>query len=108
MSRFAKGVSKTRRWGTSIFFKKNAVLGLGLGLTLTLTLTLTLSLTLTLTLTLNNPNPKTAFSKKRIDPDPAQRCTDTRLPKELWKRPSPIPMAIFFFAKKRVVLRQDQ
>ena len=46
-----------------------------------------------------NPNPKTAFSKKRIDPDPAQRCTDTRLPRELWKRPSPIPMAIFFLPK---------
>ena len=104
MSRFAKGVSKTRRWGTSIFFLKNTVLGLALGLTLTLTL----NLTLTLKLTLNNPNPKTAFSKKRIDPDPAQRSTDTRLPRELWKRPSPIPMAIFFFAKKRVVLRQDQ
>ena len=73
-----------------------------------MTLTLTLNLTLTLKLTLNNPNPKTAFSKKRIDPDPAQRSTDTRLPRELWKRPSPIPMAIFFFAKKRVVLRQDQ
>ena len=66
---------------------------------MTLTLTLTLNLTLTLTLTLNNPNPKTAFSKKRIDPDPAQLSTDTRLPRELWKRPSPIPVAIFFLPK---------
>ena len=47
-----------------------------------------------------NPNPKTAFSKKRTDPDPAQRCTNTRLLRELWKRPSPIPMAIFFFLPK--------
>ena len=90
-------VSVKRGVGVYLFLK-NAVLGLGLGLTLTLTLTLTL----------NNPNPKTAFSKKRTDPDPAQRCTNTLLPRELWKRPSPIPMAIFFFAKKRVVLRQDQ
>ena len=82
-------VSVKQGVGNVHLFLKNAVLGLGLGLTLILTLTLTL----------NNPNPKTAFSKKRTDPDPAQRCTNTRLLRELWKRPSPIPMAIFFLPK---------
>ena len=100
-------VSVKRGIGVYLFLK-NAVLGLGLGLTLTLTLTLTLILNLNLTLSLNNPNHKTAFSKKNR-PRPRPRVLLTPVCEEncgrgqaqsLWR--------FFFFAKKRVVLRQDQ
>ena len=90
-------------------FLKNAVLGLGLGLGLTLTLTLTLTLNLNLTLTLNNPNPKTAFSKKQIDPDPGPAFYWHPFAKRIVEEANLNPYGdFFFFAKKRVVLRQDQ
>ena len=67
-------------------FLENAVLGLGL----------TLTLTLNLTLTVNNPNLTITLTLK-------QHSLRERpfLPRELWKRPSPIPMAIFFGQKAR-------
>ena len=92
-------VSVKRGVGVYLFLK-NVVLGLGLGLTLTLTLTRTLNLTLTLnnsnlTITLTLKQHSLKKKKKRWTPTPAPRFTDTRLRRELWKRLSPIPMAMF-------------
>ena len=92
-------VSVKRGVGVYLFLK-NVVLGLGLGLTLTLTLTRTLNLTLTLnnsnlTITLTLKQHSLKKKKKRWTPTPAPRFTDTSLRRELWKRPSPIPMAMF-------------
>ena len=75
----------------SIFFLKNAVLGLGLGLTL--------ALTLTLTLILNNPNHKTAFSKKNR-PRPRPRVLLTPVCEENCGRGQAQSLWRFFFLPK--------
>ena len=85
-------------------FLKNAVLGLWLGLTLTLNLILNLTITITLTLKQHS------LKKKKIDPDPGPAFYWHPFAKRIVEEAKPNPHGdiYFFFAKKRVVLRQDQ
>ena len=104
-------VSVKRGVGVYLFLK-NAVLGLGLGLTLTLTLTRTLNLTLTLnnsnlTITLTLKQHSLKKKKKKIDPDPGPAFYWHPFAKRIVEEAKPNPYGDFF-AKKRVVLRQDQ
>ena len=82
-------------------FLKNAVLGLGLGFDTNPKSNPKPN---------PNPKPKTAFfKKKKIDPDPGPVFYCHQFAKRIVEEAKPNPHGdFFFFAKKRVVLRQDQ